>query len=335
MPWSIEEGHSSCPASRPFAVVKDADGSVEGCHPSAAAAKRQQAALYANEPEARAQLKAASINDLPDSAFAYIEPGGSKDDQGKTVPRSKRHFPIHDAAHVRNALARAPQSPFGDKAMPKIRAAAKKFGIHVADERSQLPAVEVEHRHSTVSDVDKRQRIVDIIAVPYDQETDVVWRGDLWHESFDRKAFDGVEAHVGRVQVNREHVKGDTVGKVIYADPSHQDGLFARVQMYTTPRGEETLTLAEQGGAFPSIGFRLHRLSDQDLDKRSKTRRIMRAYWDHQAFVEDPAYVGAGVLAVRAGQSGLVVAETPLPETPNLDEWLNDPMLAWAKKRFQ
>ncbi len=77
----------------------------------------------------RAQMSAASINDLPDDAFAYIESGGSKDEQGKTVPRSKRHFPIHDAAHVRNALARAPQSPFGEKAMPRIRAAAKRFGI--------------------------------------------------------------------------------------------------------------------------------------------------------------------------------------------------------------
>lgn len=74
------------------------------------------------------------INDLPDSAFAYVEPGGTKDSSGKTVPRSKRHFPVHDAAHVRNALARAPQSPFGAKAMPAIKAAAKKFGIHVGDD---------------------------------------------------------------------------------------------------------------------------------------------------------------------------------------------------------
>lgn len=81
--------------------------------------------------EERAELSSAEINDLPDSAFAYIEPGGKKDSDGKTVPRSLRHFPIHDEAHVRNALARAPQSPFGDKAMPKIKAAAKKFGIGV------------------------------------------------------------------------------------------------------------------------------------------------------------------------------------------------------------
>jgi phage head maturation protease len=195
--------------------------------------------------------------------------------------------------------------------------------------------VEVEHRASTVSDVIPRQRIVEIIAVPYDQETDVYWHEDMWHESFDRKSFDGIEAHVGRVQVNREHVKGDTVGKVIAADPTHKDGLFARVKIYSTVRGDETLTLAEEGGAFPSIGFRVNSLADQKIDRRSRTRRIMRAFWDHQAFVEDPAYVGAEVLAVRAGQSGLVVAEQPLPETPNLDELMNDPLFQWASERFQ
>ena len=80
----------------------------------------------------KADLSTAALNNLPDSDFAYIEPGGAKDSDGKTVPRSKRHFAIHDAAHVRNALARVSQSPFGAKAMPKIKAAAKKFGISVS-----------------------------------------------------------------------------------------------------------------------------------------------------------------------------------------------------------
>ena len=79
-----------------------------------------------------AELSSAAVNDLPDSAFAYIEPGGAKDPGGKTVPRSKRHFPVHDEAHARNALARAPQSPFGKHAMPKIMSAARKFGIQVS-----------------------------------------------------------------------------------------------------------------------------------------------------------------------------------------------------------
>lgn len=89
--------------------------------------------LGLGDDSGRATMAAAEINDLPDDAFAYIEPGGGKDDDGKTIPRSLRHFPIHDAAHVRNALARAPQSPFGEKAMPKIRKAAEKYGIDVAD----------------------------------------------------------------------------------------------------------------------------------------------------------------------------------------------------------
>jgi hypothetical protein len=90
-------------------------------------------------------MSQAAINDLPDSAFAHIEAGGTKDPQGKTVPRSKRHFPVHDEAHARNALSRAPKSPFGKQAMPKILAAARKFGITVsADQRAALGWLEPE-----------------------------------------------------------------------------------------------------------------------------------------------------------------------------------------------
>lgn len=58
----------------------------------------------------------AYMNDLPDSSFLYIESGGKKDEDGKTIPRSKRHFPYKDASgkidlpHLRNAIARIPQS---------------------------------------------------------------------------------------------------------------------------------------------------------------------------------------------------------------------------------
>jgi len=106
----------------------------------------------ADQGATEAPMSAGSINDLPDSAFAYIEPGGKKDDDGKTVPRSLRHFPIHDAAHVRNALARAPQSPFGDKALPKIRAAAKKLGVGApgAGQGEAVGPPVAEHHHQTL-----------------------------------------------------------------------------------------------------------------------------------------------------------------------------------------
>jgi hypothetical protein len=85
----------------------------------------------------KAAESAKTQNDLPDSAFAYIEDGGSKDADGKTTPRSKRHFPVHDKAHAENALARLSSSPFGDKASAKVHAAAKKFGIGTSDDTSK------------------------------------------------------------------------------------------------------------------------------------------------------------------------------------------------------
>ena len=55
-------------------------------------------------------------NNLPDSAFLYVESGGKKDSEGKTVPRTLRHFPYKDSngkidiIHLRNAIARIPVS---------------------------------------------------------------------------------------------------------------------------------------------------------------------------------------------------------------------------------
>jgi len=71
------------------------------------------------------------INDLDDDCFAYIEPGGEKDEQGKTAPRSLRHFPYKNAQgnlspdHVRNGLARLGQE-LGDWATADAKAQIKK-----------------------------------------------------------------------------------------------------------------------------------------------------------------------------------------------------------------
>ena len=83
-----------------------------------------------------AKLSAKAINNLPDSDFAYISPGGKKDSEGKTTPRSLRHLPIPDAAHVRNALARLNQTHIPaeakKKALSKITRKAKELGVHVS-----------------------------------------------------------------------------------------------------------------------------------------------------------------------------------------------------------
>ncbi|PIV84522.1 MAG: hypothetical protein COW51_00070, partial [Candidatus Moranbacteria bacterium CG17_big_fil_post_rev_8_21_14_2_50_44_12] len=81
----------------------------------------------------------AYINDLPDSAFAYIRSGGEKDEDGKTVPRALRFLPYKniqgnvDLPHLRNALARLTQTSLTIAEQAKARkvlvAAAEKAGV--------------------------------------------------------------------------------------------------------------------------------------------------------------------------------------------------------------
>ena len=53
MPWHLDANKAGCDG---VAVVKDADGSIAGCHPNQTAAKAQLAALYANEPATAAAM---------------------------------------------------------------------------------------------------------------------------------------------------------------------------------------------------------------------------------------------------------------------------------------
>lgn len=98
-----------------------------------------------DEPPASLQeaLKAtwdtAYVNNLPDSAFAVVLDGGKKDSDGKTVPRDLRKLPHHNAdgsvdlPHLRNALARAPQTDMPAaahaEAQAHLEAHAKAEGI--------------------------------------------------------------------------------------------------------------------------------------------------------------------------------------------------------------
>ena len=48
MPWHIVPNSAKCPVAKPWAVIKDSDGTLAGCHASKQNAKKQMAALYAN-----------------------------------------------------------------------------------------------------------------------------------------------------------------------------------------------------------------------------------------------------------------------------------------------
>lgn len=178
--------------------------------------------------------------------------------------------------------------------------------------------------------VDFKQRIIDIIAVPYGQEADVTWRGEVWREVFERSAFTGVEEHAGRVPVRREHTRGMTIGKVIKLDSRDDRGLIASIQVARTPLGDETLQLASEDMLGASVGYYVKRPSDVELNRRSMLRRVRRAFIEHLAMTDIPAYVGAVPLAVRESES---TAGQPVTATPVLDSYLDDEVLKWASGR--
>ncbi len=90
----------------------------------------------------------AFINDLPDSSFLLILPGGSPDEESKTTPRTLRKFPVKgqtgkvDPPHVRNALTRIPQANITEsqknRAIRKAKRLARSVGIEVADEAEKM-----------------------------------------------------------------------------------------------------------------------------------------------------------------------------------------------------
>ena len=191
-------------------------------------------------------------------------------------------------------------------------------------------------RNAITADVKPKLRQIEVLAAPWEQETDVPWRGEIWHERYIRGAFNGYEDHAGRTSVNREHKIGDTVGKVVRADTQASDGMILTVQVAKTPRGDETLALAEEDMIGASLGYYTKTPSDLRLNRKTMSRDVLRAFVDHLSLVEQPAYEAARVLAVRDAAhqaAGGAPPADPLPPTPLLDELVNDELLQWAASR--
>lgn len=176
----------------------------------------------------------------------------------------------------------------------------------------------VETRASQVTGVDFSERIIEMLVVPYDQEAIVVYAGQVVTETVAPRAFAGIETRGEHVTANRDHDYTRTIGKVVSYSADDPTGLVARVYVSDTELGNESLRLAADGVLKASAGMLIRR-SDQTL--RKGVRRITRAFLDHVALVPNPAYPGAGVLAVRQEQE-LQVADKGLLHTPHLDEIL-------------
>lgn len=118
MPWKAVKS-ASCPASKPYAVVKKTDGSVVACHATLESAQKQVAALYANEPGGRMS----TTEDATRRTFTADERKNAAK-KGAAMPDGS--FPIMNESDLRNAIqaiGRA-KNPAAAKAHIKKRARA-------------------------------------------------------------------------------------------------------------------------------------------------------------------------------------------------------------------
>lgn len=214
-----------------------------------------------------------------------------------------------------------------------------------SEDRSMTPFVETRSEGVRIDGVDFGQRIITVLAVPYEQPTKVPFRQEVWNEVFSRSAFNGIEGQPRKIPATAaldipaaNHEGGRLVGRVISSNPYHEAGLVSEVKISRTDAGDDTLELAADEALWPSIGFMIKNpRMDQELDRYKKLRRVNRAFLDHLAFVGQPAYDGAKILAMRADdQAALTEAGlTAVSPTPRMDEFLSDPILRWASDRVR
>ena len=129
-----EKRQSASRAARYAIRTSDSAASAAACERGNGAARRARSTRFQERVARRLSawglaimrgmppLSAKERAQLPDSAFAYID------------SRGRRRLPIHDAAHVRNALARFSQVAFEDegardRARSRLLRAAMKHGI--------------------------------------------------------------------------------------------------------------------------------------------------------------------------------------------------------------
>jgi HK97 family phage prohead protease len=272
-----------------------------------------------------AEWDTAYVNDLPDSAFLLIAPGGRKDSGGKTIPRNLRYFPVEnaagevDTAHLRNALAQIPKASTLSAAqrmtaMDKAKALAKAhdsvggpagtYEGSAGSGRSTVPAepglqtrdfqVMVELR----SDGDGRTVLGR--AVPYGQTVEIPGgRERFVMGAFARQIAGG---NVGAVKMHSSHssrLAGEfPVGKTVHL-AEQQDGLHGAWRMYDTPRGEEALHMVKTGEITGlSIGFKA--VDGGTRKGADGAFERLGAHLDHVVLTGEPAYAGAVVTAVRS-----------------------------------
>jgi len=282
-----------------------------------------------------AEWDANYVNDLPDSAFLLIGPGGHKDADGKTVPRTLRYFPVRDASgnvdapHLRNALARIPQASSltanqRQAAMSAAKALATKTNVSgkqgeysgtAGSGRSRTALLDVEtppdeamgdlFRSFTCS-LELRSvagsdgRTLLGRAVPYGVTADVGnYQERFVHGAFARQVASG---QVGQVKIfESHHARLDGAPPIGKTSELHErsDGLHGAWPLFNTTRASDALELVHSGEVTGlSVGFKATPGGSVRAADGAIERRSV--HLDHVVLTHEPIYQGAGVLAVRS-----------------------------------
>jgi HK97 family phage prohead protease len=166
LPWHVARS-SECPESKPFAVIKDDSGEIEGCHETEEAARRQMAALYASEENSNMETtterwdgSASRFND-EQYAKACVLDRGDCQDASEMSAKQRYSLPVAnpgsswsespDAGGVAAAAQRIGQVDAGAgciaSAKRRLRTAYRKLDMEAPDSLSEMNS---KHRRSEV-----------------------------------------------------------------------------------------------------------------------------------------------------------------------------------------
>jgi phage head maturation protease len=140
----------------------------------------------------------------------------------------------------------------------------------------------VEYRSAVVADVSFPKRTIELVVMPYEEETTVEHQGRMVREVISRGAFDGIEGRPNRVKVNLDHDITRSLGKVLRFHPSRQVGLVADCYISPTAAGNDALQYAADGIYDASAGFAP---IEQRWEQGGGLRRVNKAWLAHIALV--------------------------------------------------
>jgi HK97 family phage prohead protease len=297
-----------------------------------------------------AEWDAKYISDLPDTAFLLVEPGGHKDREGKTVPRSLRHFPVHNASggidvpHLKNALARIPQASSlsasqRESAMGRAKALARKTTVsgpvgtyegaagsgrskpQAGPDELPLPA-HIETRAFELAALEVRSdgmgRTLVGRAVPYNRVASLgaQRRERFIYGAFTRQVRSGQAHRAKMYESHRARLAGDfPIGKTLDLE-ERSDGLWGVWRLLDSQRADAALEVVRDNLVTGlSVGFSSP--EGGTIRTRDGVEEVRLAHLDHVCLTDVPVYEEAAVLAIR-DQADAQAGPDPL------EQWLRD-----------